>query len=215
LVSDSLDADGAYAVTFNVAPTISGSDGALGSFSASAPSQSYTVNDANGGTVTVTEKIDGAISDQFTASLGSARTFAIAPQWQQLANGSHTLEVAASDGTLSAVRTWTFTKSVTGFEVVSDVFPADAMPTRCVINIPITSRAVPAGGELKVYVCNNGNDASPAWEEITNYAFAGLIYSFTNTDKTDAAWGVRVKVIGSRGTAGSAVWFSAIGGAFE
>jgi hypothetical protein len=216
LVSDTVDSDGAYTITPNTAPTISGSDGNLGTFTANPPTQNYTVNDAEGGTVTVTEKIDGATINQFAASLGTARAFGLtADRWKKLLNGTHTLEVTANDWSLTATRTWTLTKTVTTSEFSSIVFPANAKPNRCLITIPITARSVPTGAELKIYACNNGNDVSPTWEDITNYALGGLVYTFTNSTKTASAWGVRVKVTSNRGTATSAVWYSAIGGAFD
>ena len=63
---------------------------------------------------------------------------------------------------------------------------ADAMPDRCIVNI---QGEFPAGSTLKVEICNNGNDASPTWEDITQNVLNGQRYFFTNQTKTAGSWG--------------------------
>lgn len=72
----------------------------------------------------------------------------------------------------------------------------------------------PAGCTLQVWICNNGNDASPTWEDITQKARTGQKHYFTNQTKTAAAWGVKVKAKLLRGSATETCYIQSIGGNF-
>ena len=199
----------------NTPPAISGSNGSLGTFGETAPTYQYTVTDADGGTVSVTEKLDNTVLRTYNVTLGSQNTLTIpAATWRNVLNGSHTLTITATDPDgASSTRTQTFTKSVTslGFTLAAPM-AADAMPDRCVVNI---QGSFPAGSALKVEICNNANDASPTWEDITTQAQTGQKYFFTNKTKTAASWGVNLRVSLSRGEASGACYVSSIGGNFE
>ena len=199
----------------NTPPAISGSNGNLGSFRETAPTYQYTVTDADGGTVSVTEKLDNTVLRTYNVTLGSQNTLTIpAATWRNVLNGSHTLTITATDSDgASSTRTQTFTKSVTslGFTLAAPM-AADAMPDRCVVNI---QGSFPAGSTLKVEICNNANDASPTWEDITTQAQTGQKYFFTNKTKTADSWGVNLRVSLSRGEASGACYVSSIGGNFE
>lgn len=88
---------------------------------------------------------------------------------------------------------------------------ADAMPTKALVNI---QGSFPTGSTLTVWICNNGNDASPTWENITQKALNGTKHFFTNTTKTAANWGVKIKVKLLRGSAASTCYIQSIGGNF-
>ena len=197
------------------APVISGSNGNLGSFGESGPTYQYTVTDAQGGTVTVAEKLDGAALRTYTVTLGSQNTLSFtADAWRKVLNGSHTLTITATDPLgLTATRTQTFTKNVTScaFETAA-AFPADAMPDRCIVNV---QGEFPEGCTLKVEICNNGSDASPTWEDITQNALNNQKYFFTNKTKTASAWGVKLRATLSRGTASGECFISSLGGNFQ
>ena len=199
----------------NTPPAISGSNGNLGSFGETAPTYQYTVTDADGGTVSVTEKLDNTVLRTYNVTLGSQNTLTIpAATWRNVLNGSHTLTITATDPDgASSTRTQTFTKSVTSLSfTLAAPMAADAMPDRCVVNI---QGSFPAGSTLKVEICNNANDASPTWEDITTQAQTGQKYFFTNKTKTAAQWGVNLRVSLSRGGASGACYVSSIGGNFE
>ena len=59
-------------VTVNTPPVISGSNGGLGTFGDTPPSYRYTVTDAQGGAVSVSERVDGTTLRTYQPSLGSA-----------------------------------------------------------------------------------------------------------------------------------------------
>lgn len=191
----------------NTAPTISGADGALGSFSTAFTAQSYTVNDAQGGTVTVVEHLDGVVRRTYTATLGAANSFSFtASEWRQILNGSHTITITATDSYgLSTVRTWTFTKAMNTLTFTITPLPADAMPDRCVV---AAGGYFPTGSTLKIEVCNNANDASPKWEDVSDKL--GKKHFFTNATKTAAAWAFGLRCTLTRGTATGSVWLDYI-----
>ena len=217
---DAAGAESAYTtsasrtVINNRAPVISGSDGDLGSFSSAAPTHEYVVTDADGHQVDVVESLDGVAIKSYTATLGQTNTLSLTgDQWLKLTNGQHTLTIKATDAKdASVVRTLTFTKAVTSVEFVQTVaMTADAMPTKALVNI---QGNFPAGCTLQVWICNNGNDASPTWEDITTKALNSQKHFFTNTTKTASDWGVKVKVKLLRGSATETCYIQSIGGNF-
>ena len=217
---DAAGAESAYTtsvtrtVTNNRPPVISGTDGALGSFSTAAPSYEYTVTDADGHQVDVVEMLDGVTLRSYTVTLGQTNTLTIGSEaWLKVVNGSHTLKIVATDAKDASVsRTLTFTKAVTSVEFEQTLaMEADAMPTKALVNI---QGNFPAGCTLQVWICNNGNDASPTWEDITQKARTGQKHYFTNKTKTAAAWGVKVKAKLLRGSATETCYIQSIGGNF-
>ena len=217
---DTQDARSAYqtsasrTVINNQAPVISGSDGNLGTKTAGF-SQTYTVSDADNDSVTVEERIDGVLIRSFVVTLGATNAFAVTDStWLMQTNGSHTMTITATDSFgNSATRTYTFTKSVNSFTIVNTVaYSADVRPTR--IKVTVT-RNIPAESSFKVYVCNNGNDASPTWEDATSSVTDGLVHIFENETKTAPTWGVKVKVEVNRLDGEGACYVSQIGGNFE
>lgn len=217
---DAAGAESAYTtsvtrtVTNNRPPVISGTDGALGSFSTAAPSYEYTVTDADGHQVDVVEMLDGVTLRSYTVTLGQANTLTIGSEaWLKVVNGSHTLKIVATDAKdASVTRTLTFAKAVTSVEFEQTLaMEADAMPTKALVNI---QGNFPAGCTLQVWICNNGNDASPTWEDITQKVRAGQKHYFTNKTKTAAAWGVKVKAKLLRGSATETCYIQSIGGNF-
>ena len=217
---DAAGAESAYTtsatrtVTNNRPPVISGTDGALGSFAATPPSYEYTVTDADGHQVTVVEKLDGTQLRSYTATLGQTNTLTIGSDaWLKILNGDHTLTITATDAKQeSTVRTLTFDKAVNSVEFVQTVaMAADDMPTKALVNI---QGSFPAGSTLSVWICNNGNDASPTWEDITQKALNSQKHFFTNQTKTASDWGVKIKVKLLRGSAEGPCYVQSVGGNF-
>ena len=217
---DAAGAESAYTtsatrtVTNNRPPVISGTDGALGSFSTAAPSYEYTVTDADGHQVTVVEKLDTTTLRTYTATLGDTNELEIsADQWLKLLNGDHTLTITATDAkNESAVRTLSFDKAMHSVEFEQTVaMAADDMPTKALVNI---QGSFPTGSTLQVWICNNGNDAEPTWEDITTKALTSQKHFFTNQTKTAENWGVKIKVKLLRGSAEGDCYIQSVGGNF-
>lgn len=216
---DSLGASSGYTsstsktVINNNAPTISGSNSNLGTKS-SGFTQTYTVNDANSNTVTVTEAIDGATVRSYVATLGATNTFSVTGNtFVALANGTHTLTITATDGIDVSVRTYTFVKSVNSFTIANAAaIMSSTRPTRIKINV---TKNIPPEATFKVEVCNNAYDSTATWEDATASVKAGLVHVFSNTTKTTANWGVRIRVTVNRNGGSGECYVSSIGGNFE
>ena len=217
---DTAGAESAYTtsavrtVTNNRPPVISGSDTDLGSFTTTPPSYEYTVTDADGHQVTVVEKLDTTTLRTYTATLGDTNELEItADQWLKLLNGDRALTITATDAkNESTVRTLSFDKAMHSVEFEQTVaMAADDMPTKALVNI---QGSFPTGSTLQVWICNNGNDAEPTWEDITTKALTSQKHFFTNQTKTAASWGVKIKVKLLRGSAEGNCYIQSVGGNF-
>ena len=217
---DSLNAESAYktsatkTVINNTAPVISGENSDLG-LKTKAFNTSYTVTDPDEGQmVTVVEKIDSKQKRSFTATSGQGYSLNVtAAEWTELLNGSHTISITATDSeNASSVRTYTFSKNESKVEFTQMLAMESAeMPTKCLLNI---QGEFPAGSILKIEICNNGNDETPAWEEITNKVLASQKHFFTNKAKTAETWAVKVRLSLERGSAEGDCFIQSLGGNF-
>ena len=218
---DAYDARGHYsavtsvtktAITNNI-PVISGTNSNVG-IKSDEFTQSYTVSDADNTTVTVTEYIDNLKVRSYVPTLGASNTFSVTGNtWLKLANGIHTLKITATDGIDESTRTFTFTKTVNTL-VVQRVTPLPAAnkPSRLVVTVV---KSIPPEATFKVEACNNGFDASPAWEDITSSITSGQAHVFANPTKTAGQWGVNIRVTINRNEGAGACYITEIGGNFE
>jgi hypothetical protein len=203
-------------VRLNIPPEVnySGST-ALGDQTADFTVQ-YSVSDADGDTVTVTEKLDGVTKRTYTPTLeANQQVQAVLPaNFQTVLNGAHTMTIEATDGKEPATPvTITFTKTVYSCSItLSAPLSADDMPTAIRLLI---SGTIPGDAVWTVEVCNNGNDASPTWENIKPSIQGVFIYPFTNKTKTAANWGVNFRVSFSRGGSNPGGNIVAIEGGFQ
>ncbi|NMC35256.1 MAG: fibronectin type III domain-containing protein [Veillonellaceae bacterium] len=201
-------------VNNNQPPVISGTDENLGE-KTDGFTITYTVTDAENDTVTVTEKIDNVTLRTYIVTLGATNTLAVTDMtWLSLLNGSHTITITASDvNGNSASRIYIFNKNINSFTIQNSTpLSASVRPTRIKM---VVTRNIPAGATFKVYVCNNGFDETPTWEDATSSVTGGLVHVFANTIKTAGNWGVLIKVEVNRGSAEGACFVSQIGGNFE
>jgi len=208
-------ASATIAVVHNQPPAISGSNADLG-IKREDFTFEYSVTDPDGDIVNVIEAIDGVtIGTKSAIALGATLTLSVSGNtFTALTNAAHTITITATDSAgNSAVRTLTFTKSISGFVItLTEPLEAESQPTRC--NIAVT-REIPAGGEFKVEVCNNPYDGAPVWEDCTNAVLQGTAHVFENTANTAAQYGLNIRVTVERGDALTACWVSGIGGNFE
>lgn len=209
LVSD----DGTVSV--NTAPTVSTDGAALGQKNA-AFAWKYTVRDADGDTLTVTEKLDGKTTKARTgAASGTALTFeqtASAAGFQKILNGNHTITVEVSDGEETVSTSATFTKAVHAASVtLTTPLAVDGDITVAVLQV---TGSIPDDAVFKAEVTNNANDPSPVWQDVTTEVQKGTNIVFSNSTATNgAAFNFRVSV--ERGESGEGGYIEAISGAFE
>ena len=175
----------------------------------------YTATDT--GTEPLTEKLDGEVKQTRTdVAPGTALTvdwLAEKVDYQQVLNGAHTITLEVGNGIMTATKSITFTKSVTGAKV-SLTAPLTADDTITVAALTIEG-SFPADLSLSVEMTNNGLDDSPVWETVTdiqrgeNRAF--VHHAFTN--KTAArGFAFNYKVTIARGESGTGGTLTMIGG---
>lgn len=201
-------------VVNNKPAVISGTDENLGTKSEGF-TRSYTVTDPESDRVTVEERIDDVLIRSHTPTLGETNVFSVTEDaWLRLFNGTHTMTITAKDAIENiTVITYTFTKAVDSF-TIRNIMPltADIRPTRMRLSV---TREIPAGATFTAYLCNNGFDSDPTWEDATSAVTGHLIHIFVNTAKTAPAWGIGVKIEVARGTGEGACYVSQIDGNYE
>lgn len=202
-------------VSTNTAPAINASSTNLGK--QNAPFNfAYTVTDADGDTLTVTEKLDGKTTATRTGiASGTALTFgqgSTAENFQRILNGSHTIQITANDGKESTSLNATFTKSVTSASVtLTTPLAVDGDITVAVLQV---TGSIPDDAVFKAEVTNNANDPSPVWQDVTTEVQKGKNIVFSNSTATNgAAFNFRISV--SRGASGTGGYIEAVTGAFQ
>jgi len=191
--------------------TISGNDADLGTFVNSFSGYTYTVSGADGNAVTVQEIIDDVIFRTYTPALDDPQNFELTGNdWFKIPNGTHTVKIVVTDTSgETETRTLTFFKDVDTIEFYTSKLAADAMPTAVLVNV---QGSFPTGSILTVMACNNADDSSPAWQDISSSV--GKKAFFTNTVKTAAGWAVKLHITLRRGTATLPCYISSAEGGF-
>ena len=198
----------------NSAPTITGQDQDVGKQTGSF-SETYTVNDAEGDNVVVTEFVDDTQIRTFKATLGNEETITLdREKWLALPNGAHRLRVEAVDGNFAtSVRVWNFSKEETVISfTLAEAEETDAAATKILVSPTWTIE----GASVKVEACNNAFDDAPTWEDITAMVQLNRVFNFTNQTKTGDRWGVNIRftITKNPGYPGE-VSISGFGGAYE
>ena len=202
-------------VSVNTAPTVSTDGAALGEKN-TAFAWTYTVTDADGDTLTVTEKLDGKTTKTRTGvASGTALTFeqtASAAGFQKILNGNHTITVEVSDGKETVSTSATFTKAVHAASVtLAEPLAVEGDITVAVLQV---TGSIPDDAKFKAEVTNNALDSSPVWQDATTEVKKGVNIVFENKTATNgAAFNFRVSV--ERGESGEGGYIEAVSGAFQ
>lgn len=203
-------------VSVNTAPTITNTSGTQLGEKNAAFSYSYTVRDADGDTLTVTEKLDGKTTKTRTGvASGTALTFeqtASAAGFQKILNGNHTITVEVSDGKETVSTSATFTKAVHAASVtLAEPLAVEGDITVAVLQV---TGSIPDDAKFKAEVTNNALDSSPVWQDATTEVKKGVNIVFENKTATNgAAFNFRVSV--ERGESGEGGYIEAVSGAFQ
>ena len=177
----------------------------------------YTATDTGTETLTVTEKLDGEVKQTRTdVAPGTALTvdwLAEKVGYQQVLNGAHTITLEVDNGIISATKTITFTKNVTGAKV-SLTAPLTADDIITVASLTMEG-SFPKDMSLTVELTNNALDETPVWEKCTDVRLgesrAFVHHAFTN--KTAArGFAFNYKVTIARGASGVGGTITMIGG---
>lgn len=133
----------------------------------------------------------------------------------QLRYGKHEIKIEAWDDYSvdnKQVRVYTFERISNGLEVEIKVNEFDIQPKKII--------AVPHGifasdADMKVFACNNYNDTTPTWEDMTDSSKAARAYAFTNTTKTASKWAIGIKIIVENGTSAVSSVLRGVKGGYE
>ena len=203
-------------VTVNTAPVINYSGGSALGDKTEGFTLNYSVSDADGDAVTVTEKLDNVVQRTFAPALGETQQFqAVLPaNFQTILNGNHTITIEATDGKAAAAPVnVTFSKEVHSASItLSTPLAADDMPTA--IRLSITGD-IPDDAVWTAEVCNNAYDTSPTWENIKPAIQSGYNFVFSNKTKTAENWGINFRIEVTRGPSNIGGYIYAIEGGFQ
>lgn len=109
----------------------------------------------------------------------------------------------ANDGTSSKLVTFNKTISGCGYVFKKDTA---AKASQAIVSV---SRKIDEKSTFRAYVCNNANDETPTWEEVTD--MMEKIYTLKNDKKTAAKWAFGLKVEVIRGKDAGDSYLNAIG----
>lgn len=115
--------------------------------------------------------------------------------WYTIPNGRHTLTVKVSDSKSYTTAELYFTKLVKDAVItLAEPMTSSEQIKVCIISV---GGEIPDDADLTVEVTNNGNDASPVWEDATAHALSGMNHAFANSTQTNGwAFNFRVTVHG-------------------
>lgn len=162
-----------------------------------------TITSPDGITVTCAEATSADLyldSDKlgtFSVAKGTSTTVPLAQYWNSVSkNTQHTLKVVTALNGYHCEDKRTFTKRESSLEVLGKPVTTDKMPLACTV-LSKTNHAT--GEDATMFVCNNGNDSSPDWEEYTEAP-----HFFANETKTAANWAVNWRyLVDASGASGS------------
>ena len=187
-VSDQPDSDGTYQIE-DPPMEISGNEEPLGTFVFPFV---YKYNILNATGVTVVEKLNQTQVRSYTATSDEEQTFALTNElWATVSNGDNFIQITATKDDKTVTQTKHFIKNST-LQLKYTASPSTTtQPTAINVELDYTK---PFGADLKVFVCNNGNDEQPAWEDITTAVKMGANHVFKNKTKTAEQWKIMLQV---------------------
>lgn len=206
------------AVQPNSAPVLTSSSGVSGADLGTRNSPfsfEYMATDPEGASLSLTEKLDQAVARTLTAASGSTQRFEAvydALAFLKLANGTHTLQVTASDGMASAAFQATFTKAVRAASLTLTQPIAAGKPiTAATLQV---EGSIPDDAAFSVQVTNNALDDQPVWQDATEAVRQGGNVLFTHsTAAKGPAFNFRIEA--ARGASGDGGYISKVSGAFQ
>jgi hypothetical protein len=123
-------------------------------------------------------------------------------------NATKYVRVVSSDGNTTTNSATVTVKSGDTLDI--QTFP-DARATKPNSVKVFLRGTIDPAASIQVLACNNGNDATPTWENITTDYQAGAAHTFTNASKTASQWGLAVRAIITANAATGEISISAVG----
>lgn len=146
-------------------------------------------------------KVDGVdIPDGGVENTNAGKKVTYTAQVDLERNNTYYWRVAGVDALTGAKSAWSTTRRIRVGNVLSggmkhaiDTGGVAAQRMMLAIDYKLaTDGETPAA--IKVEVCNNGNDAVPTWENATTDFLNQEYYTFTNSQKTAATFGVSIRI---------------------
>ena len=168
----------------------------------------YKVSDAEGDKCSVKILFGSKVLDyKKDVELGKEHTYTFSKlDFAKIPAGEISIKIEATDANEGvSSKLITFNKTING---CGYVFKKDtnAKVTQAIVSV---SRKIDEKSTYKAYVCNNANDAAPAWEEVTD--MMEKIHTLKNDKKTAAKWAFGLKVEVVRGKDAGDSYLNAIG----
>lgn len=182
-------------------------------FKANSPAITYSLHDAEGDNCYASFKLDSdtILQEKTLVTQDTSLSFSIShSQWILIPNGEHKITLIAEDE-LGAQDTkdFTFTKAE---DTIIVYLKNPVTTTVSAIKALIMPVWVINSASVKVEVCNNANDTSPTWEDITTEVLQMKSHAFTNDTKTADEWGGNVRITMIRTNTTGAVELNGFGG---
>lgn len=169
---------------------ISGTDDDLGPIWVK-PTITYQVSDTAGQTLTqIVESINNTTVRTINNPTPNTDYDFDLTSWANLPDEtSYICKIHAENAIgMIAERTHTFRKLYDRLIVESETQQTDEAAFNVCVN------ALFDGGAIEVEACNNGYDASPTWEDMTQEFLQGSAHTFENDTKTATYWGVKIRI---------------------
>lgn len=182
-------------------------------FKANSPAITYSLHDAEGDNCYASFKLDSdtILQEKTLVTQDTSLSFSIShSQWILIPNGEHKITLIAEDE-LGAQDTkdFTFTKAE---DTIIVYLKNPVTTTVSAIKALIMPVWVINSASVKVEVCNNANDTSPTWEDITTEVLQMKSHTFINDTKTADDWGGNVRITMIRTNTTGAVELNGFGG---
>lgn len=204
-------------VTFNkttASVAISGTDGSIGNWWR-VPQYTYSVTDTDGAQITVTEMVDGEVTNTVeNAGQKGTITFKMDEVFDTLDNeNTHAMTIKAvnADGA-EVYRYITFTKLAAQLCFETKPIETDAPAEKIIVNVDWDKQGSP---EVKVEVTNCAYNGEVVWENATAAVLERKAYNFQNTTFDGGRYGVSVRVTVTKNADTERVYCNSLGFCFD
>lgn len=204
-------------VTFNkttASVAISGTDSSIGNWWR-VPQYTYSVTDTDGAQITVTEMVDGEVTNTVeNAGQKGTITFKMDEVFGTLDNeNTHTMTIKAvnADGA-EVYRYITFTKLAAQLCFETKPIETDAPAEKIIVNVDWDKQGSP---EVKVEVTNCAYNGEVVWENATAAVLERKAYNFQNTTFDGVRYGVSVRVTVTKNVDTERVYCNSLGFCFD
>lgn len=110
--------------------------------------------------------------------------------------GKSTLKIKVNDGFETFLYEIGFTLGDNLLEVITKPYNTEALASKIIVGCIHYKEP---NDVIRCYVCNNGFDNNPTWEDCTECLISGNVYEFTNKTYSSSNPGISIKMIINKG----------------